>query len=96
MQELILMLGVFLALIGFVLLQSNMIHIHTSDAKASADHQARRMRRLGSDGMILGGAMILFTWLDLFTKQWSMKDTTIGIIVCGGLIAIIEWRRRNA
>lgn len=96
MQELILMLGVFLALIGFVLVQSNLVHVRTDKSKASAEKQSQRMRRLGADGMILGGAIIIFTWLDLFTKHWSVKDTGFGILICGGLVALMEWRRRNA
>lgn len=96
MQELILMLGVFLALIGFVLVQSNLVHVRTSDSKAHAEKHSRRMRRLGADGMILGGAIIIFTWMDLFTQHWSVKETGIGILVCSSLIAVLEWKRRNA
>lgn len=96
MQEFILMVGVFLALIGFVMVQSNMIHVHSMDSKASAKKQSRKMRRIGADAMILGGCMILFTWMDLFTKHWTLTQTGIGILVCGALVAIMEWRRRNA
>lgn len=96
MQELILMVGILLALVGFVMVQSNLIHVHSVNQKGTAKKQSQLSRRMGADAMILGGCMIIFTWLDLFFKNWSTTQTGIGILVCGALIAIMEVRRRNA
>jgi hypothetical protein len=96
MQEFILMVGIFLSLIGFVMVQSHAIHVHSIHGKTTSKKQIQRSRRLGADAMIMGGSMVIFTWLDLFTKHWNTTDTGIGIAIIAGLIGIMEFRRRNA
>ncbi len=96
MQELVLMIGIILALVGFVLVQSNLVHVHSVNQKGTAKKQSQLSKRVGADAMILGGGMILFTWLDLFSRNWSTTDTGIGILICIVLIGIGEYRRRNA
>jgi dipeptide/tripeptide permease len=96
MQELLLMIGIILALVGFVLLQSNLVHVHSVNHKGEAKNQSRLSKRMGADALIVGGSMILFTWLDLFSRNWDTKDTGIGIAICTVIIGIVEFRRRNA
>lgn len=96
MQELILMIGIILALVGFVLVQSNVVHVHSVNQKGTAKKQSQLSKKVGANAMILGGSMIIFTWLDLFSRNWGTMDTVIGILICSVIIAIVEVRRRNA